>query len=419
MNRKRMPLLCLGLWAAMAGVTLADGSLLNGLSPRSIGRGGTNQGFADNGALLCDNQAAAVNIEGERMVDVGVDMMLTDFHYSNNYNGGVSTFGVFPLPQVAMIRRSEDGDWAYGVGFFVPAGFSESYDMQGPPQLSGQQGYKSIGMLGKALPGIAHRVTDRLSIGATLGVGISHVELEGPYFLQSPSAFRGAGTLLDVQQTGASLVYSFGLQYKLTDATTLGATYQSESRFELDGRTVVTIPGLGSSEYASSMDITWPRTVALGVRHELSPCRTVSADVIYTAWSAAFDQLGLRLSDPSTQGFPALDEQVPLRWSDTLSVRLGYEQKLDCNRTFRLGYVHHQNPIPNGTLTPYIQAIPEHSMSVGYGWMWNCWNVDMAYMYSFGPNPQVGTSDFVGGDFDNSNHRAQTHCIALSFMRQF
>jgi long-subunit fatty acid transport protein len=285
--------------------------------------------------------------------------------------------------------------------------------------LTETHGYKSIGALAKVLPALSHKLTDRLSIGGTLGVGISHVELEGPYFLQGPSVFRGTPTLIDLQHTGAAPVWSVGLQYELDEATTLGLTYQSESRFRIRGGTRVEIPGLGASQYDSQLDITWPRSLGLGVRHELCAHRVVSCDVIYYNWSKAFDSFGLHLNSPSNPLFPSIEEQYPLDWNDSVSVRVGYERKFDSGLVWRLGYVHHSNPIPDRTLTPYIQATMEHSFSTGCGFNWREWDVDLAYMFMFGADRSVAASDFVGGDFDNARHHAQAHFMALSFIKSY
>jgi long-subunit fatty acid transport protein len=347
-----------------------------------------------------------------------MDVMITQFQFSNPVNPGATDTRATPLPQISLVKRSDDGQWAYGLGVFTPAGFSAIYQLQSVFPYWGPRQYKSFGSLAKVLPGLAYRLDDQLSVGATLGVAVSYDQLNGPYFLQSPP-LRGLPTLLDLRATGAALCWSAGLQYKLTEATTLGATYQSESRFEAHGPAEVTAPLLGSSTYDSRLDITWPRSVGVGVRHALCPCRIVSADVLWTNWSEAFDTLDIHLRNPGNPWFPPYYEQLPLRWRDTVSLRAGYERVLDGGKTLRFGYVYHRNPIPAGTLTPYIQAILEHAFSAGYGWTWQCWNVDVAYMFSFGPDQRVGVSDLAGGDFSQSINRAQTHCIAVGATRRW
>lgn len=397
----------------------ADGLFLNGVSPRSIGRGGTNIANSDNGAVLFDNPAAMTNIKGRGLSEFGVDVLITDFEYQDpdTQRTASSSIGT-PLPQFAMIRKSEDGHWAYGLGVFTPAGFSESYAMNGPAMLPGPRTYDSFGSLTKILPGLAWAPNDRLSIGATLGVGISHVEFESPYILQNPS-LQGTPTLLDLQGTGAALIWSAGLQYHLTENTTLGLAYQSESDFKLDGPANVEIPFFGSSRYDADIRITWPRSLGFGVKHQLTPRGTFSADLIWFDWSSSFDSLGISLNGPETMGFPPVTESLALDWRDTLSVRLGHEIDLGYGQTLRFGYVYHRNPIPTSTLTPLIQAITEHGLSTGYGFSWKGVDIDLAYMLTIGEDVRVNDSQFLGGDFNNARHGAVTHAISIGAIKRF
>jgi long-chain fatty acid transport protein len=399
------------------GVAWADGVMLNGISPRSLTRGGTNLGHADNGAIIHDNPAAMVNIAGDGMFELGVDALICDFGYSDPFNFDARSAGFTPLPQVSIMRRTEDGVWAYGIGFFTPAGFSEGYDVNGPAPLVGPRRYESFGALMKVLPALSCRVTDRLSVGGTFGVGISHAELEGPYFLQGPS-LPGFPTLMDMRGTGATPVWSVGLQYQLTDTTTVGATYLSDSRFTLDGNTDVSIPGFGDFAYDSQLKMSWPQSVAVGVRQEVGQFSTVSVDVIWYNWSQAFDEFRMTLTNPLNP-IPVVEETLPLHWRDTVSVRLGYEYELAIGGTARAGYVYHRSPIPDATLTPWIQATLEHAVSLGYGFQVGEWEIDLGYMYLWGPDRTVAASSLIGGAFDNSTHEAQVHAILLGAIKRF
>lgn len=408
-------ILCLGLGQA----SLADGVILNGVSAQTIGRGGTNIAHTDNGSILHDNPAAMTMMETESLFAVGGTVLITDFDYTDPANPPQSQARGYPLAEFSMMRRTADGRWAAGFGIFTPAGFGSQYHLQPPAPFTGSQLYKSFGSLMKILPGLAYRPTDRLSIGATLGVGITIVDLEGPYVLQPASGLAGTPTMIDLDADGAALVWSVGMMYELTDATTVGLTYQSESRFRADGKTLAAVPGLGEAFYDTTVDITWPRSVGLGVRHELCKHRIISTDVIWFDWSRAFDSFGLHMRDPNNGLFPEFTDQFPLDWRDTVSIRVGFEQRFCCNRTLRLGYVYHRVPIPASTVTPYIPASLEHGFSLGYGFLLGGWEANLAYMYTFGPQVSVGTSGFVGGDFDQSRQLAQTHAISVSLQQRF
>jgi long-chain fatty acid transport protein len=345
------------IFALVSGRALADGVMLNGISPISLGRGGTDLGFADNGGIIYDNPGAMTNVDGCGLFELGVDMLILDFHYSDPQNAGVTSTEFVPLPQVGIIEKCCDGDLAYGFGIFTPAGFAERYHMQGPFPLLGTHEYESFGSLVKILPAASYRVTDRLSVGGTFGVGYSYAELHGPYFLQSPGPLQGTPLLLRIHGSGATPVWSVGAQYQLTDSTMVGATYQSISSFVLRGDADVTLPSGAHTAYQSTkVDVTWPDSVGVGVKQDLGCCRTFAVDVLWFDWSQTFDRFDIGMRQPSNPLFPNINEQFPLNWKDSVSVRVGFEQKLGYDRVLRLGYVYHPDPIPDGTLTLWIQV---------------------------------------------------------------
>ncbi len=418
MCRKLAPWMAVCAWWLVATGAFADGVFMDGLSPRSLARGGTNQGFADNGSIVYDNPAAMVNVCGDGLIDVGIDSAIISGHYAEP---GTSVYSSFfcPLPQIGIIKKSADGNWAMGLAAVTPAGFSERFNMDGPVPLTGNRRYESFAALVKVPFGLAYRVNDRLSIGGTVGVGICYADFEGPYFLNGPSL---PGTPLDVRThgSGADFIWSVGMQYLLTDDTTIGATYESSSPFRLNGNTAVDVPGLGPSSYASELHIEWPQSVAVGIKHCLCPHRTIAADVVWLNWASSFDHFVLFLHDPGTPAFPPqITDHFPLDWRDSVALRLGYEQVLASGLTMRLGYVYHPNPIPDSTLTPLIQGFMDHTFSVGFSKNWCGWDVDLAYQHMFNTRQHVGTSSLIGGDFNNSTQDAMVDIIGLSFMRPF
>jgi long-chain fatty acid transport protein len=405
-------------WLALASVALANGTILNGVSPRSLSRGGTNLAFSDNGGILYDNPAGMTNIEDCALCELGLVVPICTMHYTDPQNDVWNT-DCTPLPQVSLIRRSSDGVWAFGLGLFVPAGFAEEYDMQGPPQLPGPQRFESFCAMTKILPGVACQVTDELSLGGTLGVGYCYGGFQMPYILQGPT-LPGTPVVLNTHGAGACLVWSVGAQYQLSDTTTLGASYQSQSEYTLDGNTDIVVPAFGpfgQTSYDSSINVVWPQTVGVGLRHEFSPQRIGSVDVIWYDWSSAFDQVQLNLSGPSNPLFPQqATENFPMRWNGSVSAKFGYEHMLPRGTMLRLGYIYNNNPMPAGTMTPLIQAFFEHAVSVGLGWKYYDWDLDVGYMHLFAPDVTVGTSDFVGGQFSNATHQAAVDAIFVGLI---
>ncbi len=406
-------------------LVMADGVYRDGLGAISVGRGGTNIAFSDNGQMIMDNPAGMSNVDST-LIGVGVDMLFTDLEYADSDNSRRSGHNnPFPVGQATFITTSEDGRWGLGFGVYSQAGFGAQYDLNGPAPFTGERPYKSLGAMARVLPALSYRVSDRFTVGATLGVAVSHMELEGPYFLQGPNPFAGTPLLLDMQSTGAALSWSVGMQYQLTPRTRIGLNYLGETDFNMNGNTKVDIPGLGSARFDSTLGVTWPRTLGIGLQHQCNEATTLSCDVIWADWSSAFDQMDLQLSSPNdptvagVTGTAPFVDQFPLRWRDTISVRLGLERQIADERVVRTGYVYHQNPIPSSTLTPFIQATLEHAVSVGYGWkLGNSWRADVAYQFSFGSPQSTGTSAFVGSDFDNSKVWTSAHWFLIELTHQ-
>lgn len=410
------------LMTAVATPSLyADGLIRDGIGAVSIGRGGTNLGFADNGTIILDNPAAMTNIAGTHLHDIGIDGVITDLHYADPGNSIDGEFSIFPSGMAGFVHRDPDSRLAVGMGAFAPAGFGARYYMDNPHL--GRSLYKSIGALAKVLPGAALQVTDRLSIGGTFGLAISHVELEGPFYTQTGS-MKGMPSLFDLQSTGVTTAWGTGLQYHLTPATTVGLAYTSENQFNFDGsaRTTMQTPfGPISSEFDSETRLTWPRSVGLGIKHRLCECRRIGFDVYWYNWSDAFDQMDITLSNatnPSVTALagPDITDQFPMNWKDTYSFRFGYEWESTPGRVWRTGYVYHDSPVPNNTLNPYLDGVLEHALSIGYSRPTKYGRVNLAYQFTWGPTRDVDNSHLAGNDFSDSSFTAAAHWLSISFL---
>jgi long-chain fatty acid transport protein len=413
------------LLIAFGSQALADGLIRDGIGPISIGRGGTNIGHADNGAVILDNPAGMTNFADQNFFEIGADTVITDLRYSDPENRVRNAIQPFPVPQFAYIRGTEDGNFAFGLGAYAPAGYMATYHMTNP--IVGPAEYRSLGIYGKVLPSVAWRITDDLTVGGSFGVGITRTELEGPMFLQT-GPLAGTPALFNLKTVSAAPIWSFGLQYDLGDRTRLGAVYVADAHFRTKGDLHSQIVGLGPTplpvEFDAEFTITWPQSVGVGLTHAFSESHRSSVDVIWYDWHSAFDNMSLRLTNASNPlvsalAGPVLRDSLPLNWDDSISVRVGHEILATENDTLRGGYVYHPSPVPDNTLTPYLDGVLEHAASLGFSHRWETWTLNLAYQFSFAATRHVGTSLLVGGDFDNSAFRAYAHFAAVSLSRSY
>lgn len=190
------------------------------------------------------------------------------------------------------------------------------------------------------------QLTERLSVGATafLGTGI----FDGP--------FVGLGGLT----TDYALRASLGLNYDLTDYTTIGAYYRTEQQFTFANAIQF---GVGPT-LDVNMDL--PRNVGIGIANNaLMDGRLLLAmDVLFINWENA-------------ELFEAI-------YNDQWVMQLGAQYSLDCYR-LRLGYAYAENPVDplpfgdlGGVFPPggpaglrYLQGLlaisSEHRISAGIG----------------------------------------------------
>jgi long-chain fatty acid transport protein len=415
-----------GVTVLLPGIASADGLVRDGLGAISGGRGGTNIGFADNGAVLYDNPGSLVNVAGNGLLDLDVDTIVSQVRYTDTKPNDVnSAVRPIPTPELAYIKRSQDKRWAWGVGAFAPAGFGASYQFQN--SFAGPQKYQSLDGMGKCLLGLSHRLTDRLSIGGNVGFAINYLDLQGPLYLQS-GLLRGAPTIVNLQNTGVAPVGSFGLQYLLNDKTTLGLTYISEAKFHMGGSMDAFAYGVAPfpiySRFSATTDLVWPRSVGVGLAHRFNRRHTLGVDVIWYDWHNAFNQVNVNLTNPSNPLVgalvgPANVQHLALNWRDTVSLRLGYQWSPDTVNIFRLGYVYHASPAATATLSPYTDGLLTNTFTAGYSRKINKVYLNMAYQYMFGPTRSVGTSALAGGDFSNSTLHTQAHAAMIGVLVPF
>lgn len=375
-----------------------------------------------------DNAAGIQGLIGDcdncdTFIDVGGAGLFTNLTYRDSDNGRTNAADHPTGLGYLMLGKRLNEDIVVGFGAFTPAGFASDYELNGPAFLPGPQTYKSFGALARLLPGASVRLTDRWTVGGTIGLAISHVELEGPYFLNS-APLTGTPTNLDLQATGTAFTWSLGTQYQLTDKTTIGINYQSENRFESEGQAGVLAGPLGFSYYDIKLGMTWARSVGIGIQHKLDSRQRFGVDLEWEDWSSAFDNLNLTFTNPTsivhrTVVGPTIHEVFPLQWKDAIIVSTGYELDVNDSQTFRCGYRYQDNPVPASATTTYLQTTLKHHFSIGYGLEHRGWELDGAYQFAFAPEVSTGQSVYAGGDFSNAKITTQTHMIFVGAQRRF
>lgn len=194
----------------------------------------------------------------------------------------------------------------FGIGFVTTAGGFVDFR-----QIPNSNGTNTAQTIFNIPIGVGLEVTDRLSIGASMALGIAF--FDGPFV-------GASGMTPDYALRG-----TLGANYLLTDCTTVGAYYQTEQSYTFDNAVVVN-PGPNQQAFDVSMDL--PQNIGFGIANTaLCDGRLlVAVDITYKLW----DEADLYRS--------VYDNQ--------LVVQLGTQYTMGYYK-FRAGYAWAENPIDN------------------------------------------------------------------------
>lgn len=425
----------------------ASGVILDSMGAVSSGRGGANIAHADNGVLIHDNPAALVNLPAGKRMDFSLEFIYPEARYEDPQNSDYSTRDLFFLPTFSFIYKKDDESrLAFGIGAYAPAGFSTEYHLEHFASLKtplrdipvsfGNQLYRSEAYLLKMLFAASCKVTERLSFGFAVGPAFQSTELEVPYTLQTGPFAGQLSFLADMNgKDHAGFSYTAGAQYKISENTTIGLAFVSESRATLRGDADILLPDSApgsrvfdnkKAEYDMKANFEWPRSIGLGISHLMGRAHRFSADVVWFNWASAYDRMDLELTDGDNTEFnralgPKVNDVFPFDWQDAFSLRFGYEYfyKGNKNNVFRLGYIFNEIPIPDDTLVPLIPGVLKHGVTIGYSRKWEKWEAGIASQFGIGGRRSVDSSAIVGNDFDNSSVEARGYFLIFEMAYHF
>lgn len=380
--------------AILAGIQLASGAALASnygtdlnltMMPAAGGMGGT--GIArpqDLGSSVFGNPATLTQWQGTNFMfgatfySVGVDAE-HDGSTSGTAWSGDSEAGPYLVPNVAVSQSLGDNT-VLGAGLTVVSGVGSDF--------RGEAG--SLDPLAEILvfganAGLAHRVTDNLSLGAmvTIGMGLGQAGLTSN--TASTSNFGVRGTL--------------GATYAAGD-TTLGAYYRSPLAIKYENMVQYSATGFHSPTFEQ------PQEVAVGLANEglMNGQLLLAADVIWKDWSSADSYRDI--------------------YDDQTVIAIGAQYTTGPYK-FRAGFTHADSPIKsnvgssvgnitsllvgggtvamNPALTQYVQAtnaevIWEDQISAGFGMQLSSnISLDAHVGYSLNRDEQIGATKVDAG----------------------
>lgn len=386
-----------------------NGINLIGFGAESLLMGGADTAVARDTSALNSNPAGLTQISGKKLDIYGSLLRTTDLthqdqfgneeHASNRYTllgGGGYAQALENLPCTA------------GVGFFAQGGSGGIFeDLKTAFNTTDE--YSALFGIAKLTPGIGCKVSDRLSIGGSLG--LVYATAEQKIF---PNTLGAGIEIKDMSSLRTS--FKIGAQYKATPQLTLAATYTEKTELPLSGGKLILKTGANS--YATYHDVklnglALPREIGLGAAYQATDDLLISLKLNWINWSDALVKTSLQASDPDAPAPATLSASNTLNWHDQWVIATGLAYALNDKTTIYAGYNYGKNPIPATHTTPLIAGIFEHHLTIGAAYQYNpLWRFTTGIEYDARKKVDYTNPELPFG----SNSQLRNEAVWLHFM---
>lgn len=241
-------------------------------------------------------------------------------------NGGDA--GVFsPTGGVFYVADVDSERWDMGIYFSGLAGTGLEYD---DGWIGRYQATLSKLMIAALAPTVSYKLTDKLSIGASMQMVAASLEME----LNTPALLPGGNEgSVALDGTDISGGYTVGLLYELSDSTRIGINYQSELDPNFSGD--LTLKRVDVS-VATNTELSMAQKVRLGLHHQLNDRLSLEFTLGWDDWSA-LDQVFV-----STQ---TVSGGIEKNARDTTHSALGFQYRFNDHWKMTGGMSYDTNPL--------------------------------------------------------------------------
>ena len=381
---KKYTLTAIALAVACASQAHAAGYQLNEYSITGLGRS-----FAGAGVVGDDYSALAYNPAGMTLMKrsgfqggLTVAEMMSDVKSNTTGDSTDMHYGV-PLPS-GFAHWNVNDKLFLGAGIYVPYGLSTKHDQEG--FVAGSARKSELEVIDSSVAG-AYKVTDKLSLGATLTLRYIHGHM-------TQSVLSGAGDAnFDLDGwTGTGML---GAMYEFTPDTRVGISYKFRSIQKVKGDFTINSPMVSMifPDGLSSPDL--PAGVLVSGYHKLNDKIGLSSSVRWTEWNKSFSSFTME------SGYSGVTQQYD--WRNTWTVSAGADYYYNDNWTFRVGTAYDQSPAKSQfNRTNRIPDTNRIWLSAGLSYVSDNWQIDAGYAHLFMQKGNVAMEGNTPAEYTSS-----------------
>ncbi len=384
----------------------------------SLGQGAATIAHTEDPSAIFWNPALINKLQGTQ-IQLGTTLIFPSRKFESDLPGG-KTFKTEPdvfYPSTLFITHKFNDKISAGLGVFNPFGLATKW----PDDWEGRYIATNSEMRTYNInPVVSYQITPYIAFAAGVDFLLLDATLEkkinfSPFFPDGGQKFKGDGN---------GVGYNFGILIEPHKDISIGASYRSEIKVDIDGDATFDLPTGTPSPISAlfqdtpgSTDITLPKQVHVGIFYKGFYPLTFEVALRWEGWSS-YDRLKIELDN-------GLIQDTEKDWKDTYSVNLGAKYQLNDSIALLAGYLYGGNPIPDNTFEPAIPDANTHLFCIGTTIKQKKFKVDLAYGYQKlqdrNKNNNVGAESSTV-TFDaraNGKYKSYLHMVGISLTYKF
>ncbi len=381
----------------------------------TLGQGAATIAHTDDPSAIFWNPALINKLAGTQ-IQLGTTLIFPSRKFESDLTG--ETFKTEPdmfYPSTFFVTHKFNEKISAGLGVFNPFGLATKW----PDDWEGRYIATNSEMRTYNInPVVSYQIIPQLSFAAGLDFLLLDATLEKKINLLS---FGFSDANQKFKGNGNGVGFNFGILLEPHKDISIGASYRSEIKVDIDGDTTFDLPApslrLIFPDTPGNTDITLPQQVHVGIYYKGFDPLTFEVALRWEGWSS-YDQLKIKLDKPV--GLPSSTTFVTEKnWEDTYSASLGAKYQLNNSIALLAGYLYGGNPIPDKTFEPAIPDANTHLFTIGTTMKQKNFKVDVAYGYQMLQKRKKDNSitDPVSGltAFSaNGEYKSHLHMVGVS-----
>jgi long-chain fatty acid transport protein len=390
----------------------------------SLGQGAATIAHTEEPSAIFFNPAL-INKLDKTQIELGTTIIFPSREFKSGLTGKIfkADSDVF-YPSTLFVTHKFNEKFSAGLGVFNPFGLATKW----PDDWEGRFITTNSEMRTYNInPVVSYQITPHIAFAAGVDFLFLDATLEKKINLFS---FGEAGQKFKGDGNGVGC--NFGILIEPHKDISIGASYRSEIKVDIDGDATFDIPEIALPQLgqlfpntSGSTDLTLPQQVHFGIYYKGLYPLTFEIAARWEGWSS-FDRLEVKLNKPVG---PA-GETVSItkrNWKDTWSGNIGLKYQVSEPLAFLAGYLYHGNPVPEATFDPSIPDANGHLFSIGADVKHKSLRFGLAYSYqklqdrnknnSVDDNPADGIVNLA--TTANGKYKSSLHMVGVSLTYKF